>query len=283
MSAPVILIGVGVGLAVMLLALVLVSRMRADAGAAIGKVSKDTVKKDQEGRKRDEESDKPSGREVERQAKLDPSGELVAAEPAPQLESFTPPDPEIIEQTRRQFLNRGIVTFMTLGLAGFGVATMVQFLWPLPQKGFGGKITAGNKDDILSQISTTKQPFYSADGRFYIQPYPTDAVAKADVVYSPAVIPSLEAGFITLYQKCPHLGCRVPWCSSSQWFECPCHGSQYNRVGEKKGGPAPAGMFQFPASVGGDGTIVVDTGSVIIGVPIGTNTTGQEAEGPHCI
>ena len=27
----------------------------------------------------------------------------------------------------------------------------------------------------------------------------------------------------------------------------------------------------------------VDTKQIIVGPPIGTNTTGQEAEGPHCI
>jgi cytochrome b6-f complex iron-sulfur subunit len=31
------------------------------------------------------------------------------------------------------------------------------------------------------------------------------------------------------------------------------------------------------------GVLTVDTGAVIQGPPIGTNTTGQEAEGPHCI
>ena len=55
-----------------------------------------------------------------------------------------------------------------------------------------------------------------------------------------------EQGIVALYQKCPHLGCRVPECVTSQWFECPCHGSQYNQVGEKKGGPAPRGMDRFP-------------------------------------
>jgi cytochrome b6-f complex iron-sulfur subunit len=28
---------------------------------------------------------------------------------------------------------------------------------------------------------------------------------------------------------------------------------------------------------------VVNTGTVIPGPPIGVNTTGQEAEGPHCV
>ena len=100
-----------------------------------------------------------------------------------------------------------------------------------------------------------------------------------------ACLPGMEEGIVALYQKCPHLGCRVPECKTSQWFECPCHGSQYNRVGEKKGGPAPRGMDRFPVVVSPDGSVVVDTAGakIVQGPPIGTNTTGQEAEGPHCV
>ena len=93
----------------------------------------------------------------------------------------------------------------------------------------------------------------------------------------------MEAGIVALYQKCPHLGCRVPECATSQWFECPCHGSQYNRVGEKKAGPAPRGMDHFLITVTGSSDVIIDTSYPFPGVPIGTNTTGQEAEGPHCI
>ena len=108
------------------------------------------------------------------------------------------------------------------------------------------------------------------------------ALPKAETVYSPSQLSGMEAGVVALYQKCPHLGCRVPECKSSQWFECPCHGSQYNQVGEKKGGPAPRGMDGFAMEVSG-GVLIVNTGQVIQGAAIGTNTTGQEAEGPHCI
>jgi cytochrome b6-f complex iron-sulfur subunit len=92
----------------------------------------------------------------------------------------------------------------------------------------------------------------------------------------------MELGVTVLYQKCVHLGCRVPPCYTSQWFECPCHGSQYNQVGEKKGGPAPRGLDHFSVSVSGE-VLTADTGAVIQGPAIGTNTTGQEAAGPHCV
>ena len=93
----------------------------------------------------------------------------------------------------------------------------------------------------------------------YVTSYPASSLDKAKAVYSQPVLNSMEAGLAVLYQKCPHLGCRVPPCFTSQWFECPCHGSQYNQAGEKKGGPAPRGMDRFVTDVSG-GVLTVDTG-----------------------
>ncbi|MER3452316.1 MAG: hypothetical protein C4344_01025 [Acidimicrobiia bacterium] len=193
-----------------------------------------------------------------------------------------PADPEVVAVTRRQFLNRGIVGMFVLGLSGFG-ASVLAFLWPTSTAGFGGKIDLPDGlADILAKIDQNKEPYYYAPGRLYISPYPKEALPKAAKVYEGAVLEGMKHGIVALYQKCVHLGCRVPWCKTSQWFECPCHGSQYNRVGEKKGGPAPRGLDRFPVTIDGQ-KVSVDTGIIIQGPPIGTNTTGQEAEGPHCV
>src|SRR5438552_4679731 len=262
---------------------------RRDEARALGRLSRETIERD-----RSEESAAPvlggfdvaprTGREVERLATLERvERETLPATTAPAAPPSLPPmDPETLGVTRRQFLNRGIVTAFGLGLGAFG-ASMLAFLWPQLSGGFGSKIKAGSLDDILAQIRDKKTPFYSAEGRFYINPYPKEDVPKAKAIsaYGP-VIPGYEQGVVALYQRCVHLGCRVPWCLTSQWFECPCHGSQYNRVGEKKGGPAPRGLDRFVVSVDG-GIVTVDTKQVIQGPPIGTNTTGQEAEGPHCV
>ena len=220
-----------------------------------------------------------AGRELEREVSLERrSAAPDLAAPAPSL----PPDEETLGVTRRQVLNRGIVGSMVLAISGFG-ASMIAMLWPSLKGGFGAKIRVGALDEVLGEIESTKEPYYLGAGRLYVVPYPKDAVAAAKKVQAyAAVVPGYEQGVAALYQKCPHLGCRVPWCKTSQWFECPCHGSQYNRVGEKKGGPAPRGMDRFIASIEG-GAIVVDTKLVIPGPPIGVNTTGQESEGPHCI
>lgn len=195
---------------------------------------------------------------------------------------FTPPDPEALGVTRRQFLNRSIIGMMTVALSGFG-ASLIAFLWPSGVSGFGSKINAGNIDALKEQIQANNGFLYSAEGRMWLTEYPSTAVDKARSVYTAPELAGMEAGVVALFQKCPHLGCRVPACNSSQWFECPCHGSQYNQVGEKKGGPAPRGMDRFAMSVDAANNLTVDTGTIIQGPAIGTNTTGQEAEGPNCI
>ena len=87
---------------------------------------------------------------------------------------------------------------------------------------------------------------------------------------------------IALSWKCPHLGCRVPWCESSEEFECPCHGSVFNRVGEYREGPAPRGMDRYSVSVV-DEVLVIDPGTVITGPPPGPETIDEPAAGPRCI
>ena len=222
-----------------------------------------------------------SGREVERAAVLERQegrSVLVAAEAPPVVRA--PMEPETLEVTRRQFLNRGTTFFFSLGLAGFGAAS-IGFLWPSLSGGFGSKVNAGKADEILDEIQTKREPFYVPEARSWVNSFPKDAVASAKKEYTGTVLSGMESGVVALYQKCVHLGCRVPWCKSSQWFECPCHGSRYNRVGEKKGGPAPRGLDRFGVEVAG-GSIVIDTREVVQGPPIGVDTTGQEAEGPHC-
>jgi cytochrome b6-f complex iron-sulfur subunit len=286
--AAIVVIGV-----LLFLALVLAMARRRDTAQAVGVLSRETRKRD-----RSDEAIKPladesptlTGRQVERQAALERSGGrtgtavVVAPSATPVLAAPPAPiDMEALGVTRRQFLNRAILGVTGLSVAGFGTA-MVGFLWPTLQAGgFGSVINIGKVADINATIAT-KVPFYSPQARAYINPYPVaDAVnATKSGAYPDPIINGMKQGYVALYQKCVHLGCRVPWCSSSQWFECPCHGSQYNRVGEKKGGPAPRGLDRFALAVNSDGTMSVNTQTVFVGPPIGTNTTGQEAEGPHC-
>jgi len=264
-----------------------------DADDAVGILSRETKSRDRASTVLGDQ-EALTGKQVERAQVLErkaASKELVlaarqSAPPAP----YVPPDPEVIGVSRRQFFNRTIILMMQIGLGGFGLAS-IAFLWPQLGGGFGSAIRVGLVSDVLSEIRGANGFLYRAEGRMWITEYPNGAVEKARAAYSANELTGMEAGLalgldggvVALYQKCPHLGCRVPECVTSQWFECPCHGSQYNRVGEKRGGPAPRGMDRFATSVSADGVLTVDTGTIIQGPPIGTNTTGQEAEGPNCI
>jgi Rieske Fe-S protein len=83
-----------------------------------------------------------------------------------------------------------------------------------------------------------------------------------------------ERDLIALWRKCPHLACQVPaLCESTKRFECLCHGSTYNILGEKLlKGPAERGMDRFPVTVDDEGTVIIDTSEVIRGAPEGSVT-----------
>ncbi len=276
-------IGIVIVVAVVLAAIVFLTAARRTDVRGAGALSGETRRRD-----KDSEVDlptAPTGKSIEQAAAQTRSQGLVKADdllPAP----WIAPDADAIGVSRRMFFNRAYITLMGLGIGGFAAASFVGFLYPPSTGGgFGGKVGAGKIDDILLNIRLNNGFFYLPEARTWITAYPPDSVPKAKKIYSPLLLPGMEAGIVALYQKCPHLGCRVPQCASSQWFECPCHGSQYNRVGEKKGGPAPRGMDRFIASVSSTGDVTIDTlgGAALPGPAIGTNTTGQEAEGPHCI
>jgi cytochrome b6-f complex iron-sulfur subunit len=278
-----VLVVVIVLIALFLGVLVVSALRRRDLGTAIGELSRETRNRDASATHPEVVgvAAAPTGKAVERAAVIERRGGAVEVAPKAALAPYVPPDPETVGISRRQFFNRSIVGLMGLSLSGFGAACLA-FIWPRVTGGFGSTIRVGTIADLKAQIEAGDGFLYRPDGRMWVTEYPAGSIEKARQVYSSGELAGMEHGLVALYQKCPHLGCRVPECKTSQWFECGCHGSQYNRVGEKRGGPAPRGMDRFTMSVDGD-VLVVNTGSVIQGPPIGVNTTGQEAEGPHCV
>jgi len=161
--------------------------------------------------------------------------------------------------------------------AEFGLGT-IGFLWPNLKGGFGSKINAGKLTEIKSEIQTANYVYVGAARTYLVGWDGTPGTGQAD--YPAEGVTS--DGVMSLYQRCVHLGCRVPFCNSSKWFECPCHGSKYNNAGEYKLGPAPRGLDRFQMEVV-DGSVIVDTSTIKLGPPRGTNTTDQPLEGPFCV
>ncbi len=182
--------------------------------------------------------------------------------------------------SRRDFFRGGLLGSLLVFTAQFGGAS-IAFLWPNLKGGFGSVIQLPDtSDSILNQIQSDRQPYYFGAGRFYLINYKGDGVNSIYAGITADV--GNEGHLMAIYQKCAHLGCRVPFCQQSQWFECPCHGSKYNYAGEYELGPAPKGLSRFKVTLTGS-TVKVDTSTIIDGPPRGTDTIHQAPEGPFCV
>ncbi|MGQ0680108.1 MAG: ubiquinol-cytochrome c reductase iron-sulfur subunit [Actinomycetota bacterium] len=188
--------------------------------------------------------------------------------------------PDLSDVGRRKFLLRGLGFAFLAGLAQFGLAS-IDFLFPRLRGGFGAKLTVGDAEELRNEIGAAREPKFISDGRFYLSLYEGDPEdAEAIPAYRKANV--ANSGFMALYRKCVHLGCSVPWCPPSKWFECPCHGSKYSVNGEYREGPAPRSLDQFRVDVV-DGQVIVDTATIIAGAPRGTFTSQPQPEGANCV
>lgn len=186
------------------------------------------------------------------------------------------PAKPVHSMTRRDFFSKALITSLLVFGAQFGGAT-IAFLWPNLKGGFGSVINAGQLADIKSQLESGF-PVYNGAGRFYIVPWDGRPTPDADYPVEGVT----TEGIMPLYQRCVHLGCRVPFCGSSKWFECPCHGSKYNLAGEYRLGPAPRGMDRFKITIAND-NVLVDTSEVVLGPPRGADTIDEPPQGPFCV
>jgi cytochrome b6-f complex iron-sulfur subunit len=176
----------------------------------------------------------------------------------------------------RVSIGGGLLLWFTEVLAG-----TIGFLWPNLKGGFGGEIKLGSLDDIKLKNSTLPIaqgfPAYFQEARAFIvlvDPGRQQFVPGEDV-HGEGTALNVRA----LYQRCPHLGCKPNPCLKNYWFECPCHGSRYDRLGIKAAGaafgPAPRGMDRFSTKVEADGSLTLDTSKITLGpLPVALGQPG---------
>lgn len=222
--------------------------------------------------------DEPAPIPVEAEAEEEdatPSPVAVAVATERRLVEATPEEAGV---TRRQFFNRalGSVFGAFSGMLGL---SFLAFLWPKLSGGFGSDVNAGSVSTLLDQAVNDDgsiTPVFIPEARAYVVPAPS-ALSEA---YQGK---SVEAGGVmALFQRCVHLGCRVPWCGPSQGFECPCHGSKYNSIGEYNAGPAPRNLDRFVVELNPVNELIIKTGS-IIQTPRALEPSVEYPQGPSCI
>jgi cytochrome b6-f complex iron-sulfur subunit len=189
--------------------------------------------------------------------------------PAPEAEAkpaAAPPSPHTVATagrppwreriSRRGVLRTGFWVGLLTTIAGLG-AVLLDLIYPRKVTGFGGVVSAGNVADVPAG-----EKVRFTEGRFWL-------VNLTEEQGGP--------GLLALWQKCPHLGCTVPWRpdfvftdpetgeSKKGWFRCPCHGSTYDDAGVRVFGPAPRSMDTMGLSIDENENISVDTGDVTSG------------------
>ncbi len=188
--------------------------------------------------------------------------------------------------TRRQFFNRALLAVFGLFLLQFALASLA-FIWPKLRGGFGSPVNVGNLEEIKREISVAGAvvPLFRASAQSWLVTFDLDQLEGSSFENTPFVIAGGEVdgvGVMALWQKCVHLGCRVPSCVPSQGFECPCHGSKYNIHGEYEAGLAPRNLDRFGVEVNDAGDLIIQTG-VIVETARSKNKTAQYPQGPFCV
>jgi cytochrome b6-f complex iron-sulfur subunit len=190
---------------------------------------------------------------------------------------------EVKPVERRTFLRYSLIGAVSAGLGGFGLASL-GFLYPRAGDQLFGEVAFGNAQEIADEINAERTPLRIPEAGLSVQVWDPSSGPAMRLYGDQHAIIDDNTGLMAIdTANCPHLGCGVPWCQSSQWFECPCHGSRYNRYGEWTGGPAPRGMDRYASSVDGDGQFVVDLSDFITGPARTANALEQSPEGPSCV
>jgi len=160
-----------------------------------------------------------------------------------------------VSPTRRELLTTAWKA--GAGLLVFeGAWTSVEALRPLAEGAAGGELVLGPPAAYAERTAT-----YVQEARLYVT--------------------RVKGDLFAISQKCPHLGCRVPFCEASGRFECPCHGSKYDLAGEWLEGPSPHGMNRYAVRVEED-RVVVDTGALREGPPLGAREYRTPPRGGSC-
>ncbi len=66
-------------------------------------------------------------------------------------------------------------------------------------------------------------------------------------------------GFYAVSSICSHLGCNVKWQDNITGFDCPCHGSTFDKNGKNVSGPAPKPLKWYELTLTSDNKLQINT------------------------
>jgi cytochrome b6-f complex iron-sulfur subunit len=174
--------------------------------------------------------------------------------------------------SRRQVLRRAVGGVLTL-MGAEAMAGSLAMFYPNLAGQFGSPIDVGPKSQFKAALP--HEATIDSQGVFYVakaKVYMVHLVAQTPLLLQGSILSDLLDAetwvkdtdgtyWLALYQRCVHLGCKVPFRDDCHSFKCPCHGSHYNVDGEYLDGPAPRSLDRFVFSFQ-SGNVIVDTGKL---------------------
>ena len=139
---------------------------------------------------------------------------------------------------RRDFLKKSVKSVAVAALA-FNAIDLTKVLASVPEKFSASR---GNSQKV---INLSEYPSLNSVGGY--------AVISKNLI----VIRTSQTGFLALSQLCTHKKCTVEFDGTE--FECPCHGSKFDKTGKVKTGPAKKNLKRYNSTYNsGDNTLTID-------------------------
>jgi cytochrome b6-f complex iron-sulfur subunit len=146
-----------------------------------------------------------------------------------------------------------------LFLAEFGIGVYI-FSRPRFREGeFGSDFDLGALSDILPAPDSPPGDFPQAK-TWLVNVGPEEAAKGLG-----------KQGLLAIYKVCTHLGCLYKYESTTDRFECPCHGSKYQLDGTRITGPTLRSLDRFVIK------LVDESGNVVTETEAGGNVGGVDA------
>ncbi len=141
------------------------------------------------------------------------------------------------EISRRNFLQNSLKALGALAVIELGGAGFLYLRSHTLDGEFGGVITVGSIDEFIPGSVVEYE-----EGNFFL-------------------VRNKEGGFLSIYRRCPHLGCTVKWVAEKEKFYCPCHSASFDPNGDFQNQIVSRALDTFPVTIV-DGMVKVDTSQV---------------------
>ncbi len=164
-------------------------------------------------------------------------------------------------------LRRNLLLLASLAAGGLAMVILAGFAWPNASPDDKPFVNLGAVEAYdPGSVTMLQGVVESMQDRWPPRPALIAALGWS-VADSPVVLAlaRYEDGTVAAFlARDTNSGCTLPWRETFQfdgemgWFRDPCHGSTYDRHGQRVFGPAPRNMDYFDVDVNDSGDVIVD-------------------------